>query len=85
MNRVRVVLLDRDGVLVEDVPHHADPGLVRPAPHAREALGLLRARGVHTGVLTHQPGVARGLLTQADLRRVDEGGDRQPMSVFWRV
>ncbi|MFF3499605.1 HAD-IIIA family hydrolase [Streptomyces sp. NPDC003247] len=72
MNRVRVVLLDRDGVLVEDVPHNADPGLVRPAPHAREALGLLRARGVRTGVLTHQPGVARGLPTEAGLRRVDE-------------
>ncbi|MFI6037242.1 D-glycero-alpha-D-manno-heptose-1,7-bisphosphate 7-phosphatase [Streptomyces sp. NPDC051315] len=72
MNRVRVVLLDRDGVLVEDVPHNADPGRVRPAPGAREALALLRARGVRTGVITHQPGVARGLLSQADLRRVDE-------------
>ncbi|MFF8974768.1 D-glycero-alpha-D-manno-heptose-1,7-bisphosphate 7-phosphatase [Streptomyces sp. NPDC014995] len=72
MNRVRVVLLDRDGVLVEDVPDNADPGRVRPAPGAREALALLRARGVRTGVLTHQPGVARGLLSQADLRRVDE-------------
>jgi histidinol-phosphate phosphatase family protein len=72
VNRVRVVLLDRDGTLVEDVPHNADPDRVRPVPGAGEALGLLRAHGVRTGVVTHQPGVARGLLSQADLRRVDE-------------
>ncbi|WP_425244977.1 D-glycero-alpha-D-manno-heptose-1,7-bisphosphate 7-phosphatase [Streptomyces sp. NEAU-NA10] len=72
MKSVRLVLLDRDGALVEDVPDNADPDRVRPLPGAREALGLLRAHGLHTGVVTRQPGVARGLLSQADLRRVDE-------------
>ncbi|CAM5518744.1 D-glycero-alpha-D-manno-heptose-1,7-bisphosphate 7-phosphatase [Streptomyces aurantiogriseus] len=72
MNPVRLVLLDRDGTLVEDVPDNADPDRVRPLPGAREALALLRAHGLRTGVVTRQPGVARGLLSQADLRRVDE-------------
>ncbi|GAA3293849.1 hypothetical protein [Streptomyces cinereospinus] len=71
MSRIRVVLLDRDGVLVEDVPDNADPDRVRPVAGAREALALLRAHDVRTGFLTRQPGVAGGRLTEADVRRVD--------------
>ncbi|WP_307783617.1 D-glycero-alpha-D-manno-heptose-1,7-bisphosphate 7-phosphatase [Streptomyces spinoverrucosus] len=68
---IRAVLLDRDGVLVEDVPDNADPDRVRPVPGAHEALALLRAHGIRTGFLTHQPGVSQGRLTEADVRRVD--------------
>ncbi|WP_037681774.1 HAD-IIIA family hydrolase [Streptomyces griseus] len=71
MSRVRAVLFDRDGTLVEDVPDNADPQRVRPTDGAREALELLRHQGLATGFLTHQPGVARGTLTEADVRRVD--------------
>ncbi|MGW3020252.1 D-glycero-alpha-D-manno-heptose-1,7-bisphosphate 7-phosphatase [Streptomyces longwoodensis] len=73
--RIRLVLFDRDGTLVEDVPYNGDPDLVRPVPHAREALALLRARGIATGVVTNQSGVARGLLSTADVRRVNERVD----------
>ncbi|MEV5434205.1 HAD family hydrolase [Streptomyces sp. NPDC052701] len=75
MSPVRAVLFDRDGTLVEDVPYNADPGLVRPVEGAREALGLLRERGIRTGVVTNQSGVARGLLTDADVRRVNRRVD----------
>ncbi|GGT35464.1 D-glycero-alpha-D-manno-heptose-1,7-bisphosphate 7-phosphatase [Streptomyces chromofuscus] len=71
MTRIRAVLLDRDGLLVEDVPDNADPDRVRPVEGAQEALALLRAHGVRTGFLTQQPGVARGDVTEADVRRVD--------------
>lgn len=70
------VLFDRDGTLVEDVPYNADPGRVRPMPLAREALDTLRAQGVAVGVVSNQSGVARGLLTEADVaavqRRVED-------------
>ncbi|MFF3500163.1 HAD-IIIA family hydrolase [Streptomyces sp. NPDC003247] len=72
---VGAVLFDRDGTLVEDVPYNGDPGLVRPMPGAREALGLLRARGVPTAVVSNQSGIGRGLLTDADVRRVNERAD----------
>ncbi|MFI2908053.1 D-glycero-alpha-D-manno-heptose-1,7-bisphosphate 7-phosphatase [Streptomyces sp. PDY-4] len=71
MSPVKAVLFDRDGTLVHDVPYNADPALVRPVDGAREALDALRARGVRTGVVTNQSGIARGLLTDADARRVN--------------
>lgn len=73
--KVKAVLFDRDGILVEDVPDNADPDRVRPVAGALEALGLLRLHGVRTGVLTHQPGIARGMLTDADVRRVNHRVD----------
>lgn len=67
----RAVLFDRDGTLVEDVPYNGDPERVRPVAGAREALALLRERGIRTGVVSNQSGVARGLLRAADVVRVN--------------
>ncbi|WP_435860864.1 D-glycero-alpha-D-manno-heptose-1,7-bisphosphate 7-phosphatase [Streptomyces spiralis] len=75
VNPVRAVLFDRDGTLVEDVPYNGDPERVRPVEGAREAVRLLRAGGIGTGVVTNQSGVARGLITPTDVRRVDERVD----------
>ncbi|WP_428815148.1 D-glycero-alpha-D-manno-heptose-1,7-bisphosphate 7-phosphatase [Streptomyces albus subsp. chlorinus] len=63
----RAVLFDRDGTLVEDVPHNTDPARVRLRPHAREALEALRAAGVRAAVVTNQPDLGRGLLTLRQL------------------
>ncbi|MEU3094496.1 HAD family hydrolase [Streptomyces sp. NPDC006967] len=71
MSPVKAVLFDRDGTLVHDVPYNADPARVRPVEGAREALDELRAHGIRTGVVTNQSGIARGLLTEADARRVN--------------
>jgi D-glycero-D-manno-heptose 1,7-bisphosphate phosphatase len=66
-----VVLFDRDGTLVRDVPYNADPAAVRPVAGAREALARLRAAGVRVGVVTNQSGVARGLLTAQQVAAVN--------------
>ena len=70
------VLLDRDGTLVEDVPYNADPAKVVPMPGARQALERLRGAGVALAQISNQSGVARGLITMADVeavnRRVEE-------------
>lgn len=68
---VRAVLFDRDGTLVHDVPYNGDPDLVRPVAGAREAVALLRENGVRVGVVTNQSGVARGLISDDDVRRVN--------------
>lgn len=70
------VLFDRDGTLVVDVPYNGDPARVVPMPTARAAVDAVRARGVAVGVVSNQSGVARGLLTRAQVeavqRRVEE-------------
>ncbi|WP_411100030.1 D-glycero-alpha-D-manno-heptose-1,7-bisphosphate 7-phosphatase [Streptomyces sp. x-45] len=70
-NAVKAVLFDRDGTLVHDVPYNGDPDRVRPVDGAREAVALLRAHGIRVGVVTNQSGVARGLISDGDVRRVN--------------
>lgn len=64
------VLFDRDGTLVTDVPYNGDPGRVAPVAGARAALDALRAAGIPTGVVSNQSGIARGLLTRAQVDAV---------------
>ncbi|WP_448614572.1 HAD-IIIA family hydrolase [Modestobacter sp. URMC 112] len=66
-----LVLFDRDGTLVHDVPYNGDPDLVRPVDGARAALDALRARGVRIGLVSNQSGVGRGLLTTAQVEAVN--------------
>jgi histidinol-phosphate phosphatase family protein len=73
---VRAVLFDRDGTLVHDVPYNGDPEAVRPVDGAVEVVGRLRDLGVRTGVVTNQSGVARGLLSEDDVRRVNARVDQ---------
>jgi D-glycero-D-manno-heptose 1,7-bisphosphate phosphatase len=72
----RAVLFDRDGTLVIDVPFNGDPAAVAPMPTAAAAVRRLRERGVATAIVSNQSGVARGLLTRAQVEavnaRVDE-------------
>jgi D-glycero-D-manno-heptose 1,7-bisphosphate phosphatase len=68
---VRAVLFDRDGTLVHDVPYNADPDLVAPVDDAREVLDALRSAGVRVGVVSNQSGIARGLITPAQLDAVN--------------
>jgi histidinol-phosphate phosphatase family protein len=62
-----LVLFDRDGTLIEDVPYNGDPDRVRPVPGARDALDRLRSAGVQVGVVTNQSGIGRGRLTDDEV------------------
>ncbi len=75
MSPVKAVLFDRDGTLVHDVPYNGDPERVRPVDGAREAVALLRGHGIRVGVVTNQSGIARGLISDIDVRRVNRRVD----------
>lgn len=66
-----LVLLDRDGTIVHDVPYNSDPEAVRPVAGARESLDRLRCNGIRVGVVTNQSGVGRGLLSERELGAVN--------------
>ena len=68
---VRLVLFDRDGTLVHDVPYNGDPDLVTPVDGADVALGRLRCAGVAAGLITNQSGIGRGMLTRAQADAVN--------------
>lgn len=61
------VFFDRDGTLIDDVGYLRTPDEVRLIPGAAEAIRMLNDRQILTCVISNQSGVARGLLTEADL------------------
>ena len=65
------VLFDRDGTLVKDVPYNGDPERVELVDGAREAVERVRAAGVPTAVVSNQSGVARGLISDAQVQAVN--------------
>lgn len=66
----RAVFIDKDGTLVENVPHNVDPALVRFTPHAVEGLRRLVVEGYKLIVVTNQPGLAYGMFSRAALTRL---------------
>ena len=70
-----LVMLDRDGTLIIDVPYNGDAALVKPMSGAREALDRLRAEGVRVVVVSNQSAIGRGLLTAEQVDAVNERVD----------
>lgn len=69
--RPAAVLFDRDGTLVVDVPYNGDPAAVTPMAGAVEAVALVRAAGLPTAVVSNQSGIARGIVTAAQVAAVN--------------
>jgi histidinol-phosphate phosphatase family protein len=87
VTRRRLLLLDRDGTLMEDVGYPNDPDRVRLIPGAAEAVRELAAVGFVAAVVSNQSGLARGLITPEQAAAVHErfvalfaehSGDRLP-------
>jgi heptosyltransferase-2 len=64
--------LDRDGTIIEEVGYLGNPDGVRLIPGAVEALRRLREAGYRLVLVTNQAGVARGLISEAEVQRVNE-------------
>lgn len=62
------IFLDRDGTLVRDFAHAADPAALVLLPGVAPALLALQAVGYRLVVVSNQSGVARGLFTAAEAR-----------------
>lgn len=72
---MRAVFLDRDGTLIEDTGYISDPAKVRLLPGAAAAVARLNAAGWRVIVVTNQSGIARGLITEAQYRAVEQRVD----------
>jgi heptosyltransferase II len=67
----RTAFLDRDGTIIEDLGYLGDPERIHFIPGAIEAMRALRNAGYRLVLVTNQAGVARGLITEEDVRRVN--------------
>ncbi len=67
-----ILLLDRDGTLMEDVGYPNDPEHVRLIPEGTEAVRSLVAAGFVPAVVSNQSGLARGLITPTQAEAVHQ-------------
>ena len=67
----RAAFLDRDGTIIEEVGYLKDPAGIRLLPGAAEALQALQRAGYRLVLVSNQAGVARGLMTEADVQAVN--------------
>lgn len=65
------ILFDRDGTLIRDVSYNGDPDKAEAMPGAVAAVARARAAGLRIGVVSNQSGIARGLLTETQVREVN--------------
>jgi mannose-1-phosphate guanylyltransferase / phosphomannomutase len=70
--KIKAVILDRDGVIVENREPLAEVAEIVLLPGALEGLKALNEAGITCLVATNQPWIARGLLTEAQLAAVHE-------------
>ena len=61
------VFLDRDGVLIEDIGDSTEQQ-ISVLPKVIEGLSLLKEHGLTLIVVTNQPAIAKGLLTQEQVK-----------------
>lgn len=70
---MRLVLLDRDGVLNEETPNYVKhPGELRLIPGSARAVARLNRAGIKVAVCTNQSAVGRGIIDAAMLGRIHE-------------
>ncbi|MBL8724890.1 MAG: HAD-IIIA family hydrolase [Planctomycetes bacterium] len=68
--RQGLLVVDRDGTLIEERHYLADPAGVRLLPGVVDGLRAFAARGYELAVVTNQSGIGRGKFGQAELAAV---------------
>lgn len=67
----KAVFFDRDGTLIREKNYLKDPAGVELLEGAAECLRALKERGFLIVIVSNQSGVARGMMTEEDVRRVN--------------
>lgn len=70
--RSKLILLDRDGTLIENIPHLKEPSRVRLLPGVGEGLRELQGLGFKLIVVTNQQGIGIGYFDYDDFVKVNQ-------------
>jgi len=68
----RAVFFDRDGTLIEHYDYLTHPSQVELLPKAASALKFLRERGFTLVMITNQSAIARGMLSEHQLKAIHD-------------
>jgi D-glycero-D-manno-heptose 1,7-bisphosphate phosphatase len=83
---MKLVILDRDGVINEDSPSHIrSPAEWKPIPGSLEAIARLTQSGWQIVVATNQSGVGRGLFEMAALNAIHDRMHRAAIQAGGRI
>jgi histidinol-phosphate phosphatase family protein len=66
----KAVFLDRDGTICEEVNYLTNPAQLKILPRVGEAIKLLNESGFKVIVVTNQSAIARGFMTEEDLKMI---------------
>lgn len=69
---IKVVFLDKDGTLIENIPYNVDPEKIKFCPGVPEGLKSLGESGYQFVIVSNQSGVARGYFSEQALLPVIE-------------
>jgi len=69
--------VDRDGTLIREVGYLSRVEQIEILPGVPEAIELLRRSGFKVAVVTNQSAVARGFITEGELRKIHRELERQ--------
>lgn len=64
------IFIDRDGTINDEVDFLRNPDQLKLIPRSAEAITELNRLGLRIFILTNQSGIARGILTEDDLRGI---------------
>ena len=71
-SKVPGIFVDRDGTLIKEVGYLRRLEQIEILPGVPEAIQLLRQQGLKVAVITNQSAVARGLITEGELREIHQ-------------
>jgi D-glycero-D-manno-heptose 1,7-bisphosphate phosphatase len=72
LEKQKIVILDRDGTLIENIDYLNDKKLIRFLPGCIEALKLLQQLDYSLFIVTNQSGIGRGIITYSQYTDVTE-------------
>ena len=70
MEKQKIVILDRDGTLIENIDYLNDKNLISFLPGCIEALKLLQQMSYSLFIVTNQSGIGRGIITNSQYTEV---------------
>ncbi len=83
---MRVVFLDRDGVINHDRDDYVkNTRELRVFPYVPDAIRRLNQAGIDVYVISNQQGIAKGVVLEDDLRKIEEEIVRQVEAVGGRI